>query len=297
MEILPPQKIRGKPLDLDKTIAIVGAKESGKSCYLGALWTSLNNNLVQELWYNSGRRYKDGRDLPFKIEDIKELLGQVNDGVPEGFVNDDEEILEKYLSHRSARFTMKDEISNGKFPDGEGGFPFNLFARPKTRRFLDSYMEKLATTDLEKRKLLMATASVDTNLEFSLEFVATVEEIKPIIFGLIQHSVKSKRKVRVTFRTMDLPGEDVTSTLDKISGKNFPSKCVEELLNNVKAREQMFGAAVEYNLELLSVADNVLYIVDSDKFTSHGEVTQREAASYVRLANSISKLDGAKIKM
>ena len=79
--------------------------------------------------------------LPFKIEDIKELLGQVNDGVPEGFVNDDEEILEKYLSHRSARFTMKDEISNGKFPDGEGGLA-------KTRRFLDSYMEKLATTDL-----------------------------------------------------------------------------------------------------------------------------------------------------
>ena len=58
----------------------------------------------------------------------------------------------------------------------------------------------------------------------------------------------------------------------------------------------MFGAAVEYNLELLSVADNVLYIVDSDKFTSHGEVTQREAASYVRLANSISKLEGSKIK-
>ena len=95
---------------------------------------------------------------------------------------------------------------------------------------------------------------------------------------------------------MDLPGEDVTSTLDKISGKNFTSKSVAELLHKVKAREQMFGAAVEYNLELLSVADNVLYIVDSDKFTSHGEVTQREAASYVRLANSISKLEGSKIK-
>ena len=139
----------------------------------------------------------------------------------------------------------------------------------------------------------MATASVDTNLEFSLEFVATVEEIKP--FGSHSTFCKIKRKVRV-IRTMDLPGEDVTSTLDKISGKNFTSKSVEELLHKVKAREQMFGAAVEYNLELLSVADNVLYIVDSDKFTSHGEVTQREAASYVRLANSISKLDGAKIK-
>ena len=61
----------------------------------------------------------------------------------------------------------------------------------------------------------MAT-SVDTNLQFSLEFVAQIEESKPLFFGIIQHSVKSVRKVNVTFRTMDLPGEDVTSTLDKI---------------------------------------------------------------------------------
>ena len=60
---------------------------------------------------------------------------------------------------------------------------------------------------------------------------------------------------------MDLPGEDVTSTLDKISGKNFTSRSVDELLYKVKRNQQKFGAAVEYNLELLSVADNVLYIV------------------------------------
>ena len=296
LKILPPQRVVGKTLDLDKTIAIVGAKESGKSCYLGALWTSLNNNLVQELWYNSGERYNDGRDLPFPTKDIEELLQQVNDGTPPGYHSDKEEILQEYLKHRSAKYTMKEEIESGTFPNGEGGFPFTLSAEPKTRRFLDGYMEKLASTDIEKRKLLMATASVDTNLQFSLEFVAEIEESKPLFFGIIQHSVKSVRKVNVTFRTMDLPGEDVTSTLDKISGKNFTSRSVDELLYKVKRNQQKFGAAVEYNLELLSVADNVLYIVDADKFTSHGGVTQREVESYVRLANNISGLEGSKVK-
>ena len=68
-----PQRVVGKTLDLDKTIAIVGAKESGKSCYLGALWTSLNNNLVQELWYNSGERYNDG-EFTFSNEGYRRVV-------------------------------------------------------------------------------------------------------------------------------------------------------------------------------------------------------------------------------
>jgi hypothetical protein len=133
------------------------------------------------------------------------------------------------------------------------------------------------------------------DLQFSLEFVAEIRATKSIIFGLIQHSKNSIRKVITTFRTMDLPGEDVTTTLDRISGKDFTSRSVDELLKGIRSREQLFGAAVEYNLELLSVADDVLYIVDSDSFTEGGGNTPREVSSYLRLADSISRLEGSKI--
>jgi hypothetical protein len=303
IKILSPQKLRGKKtLNLDKTIAIVGASESGKSCYLGALWTALNNNVVQELWYNSGDRYLspgDDRSLPFPIDNIKRLISETS-GENDSPFDDEIDYLKNYLSHRSAKFSMKEERSKGVFPSSGEGFPFTLTAKPETRRFLDNYMDRLANKDSEKRQLLVATIGVDRNsdmkdLQFSLEFVAEIRATKSIIFGLIQHSKNSIRKVITTFRTMDLPGEDVTTTLDRISGKDFTSRSVDELLKGIRSREQLFGAAVEYNLELLSVADDVLYIVDSDSFTEGGGNTPREVSSYLRLADSISRLEGSKI--
>ena len=89
-------------------------------------------------------------NLPFPTKDIEELLQQVNDGTPPGYHSDKEEILQEYLKHRSAKYTMKEEIESGTFPNGEGGSHSLCLPNQKQGGFLDGYMEKLASTDIER---------------------------------------------------------------------------------------------------------------------------------------------------
>lgn len=278
---------------LERIVAVIGSPASGKSCYLGGLWTLLRDPISRELWYGSAKYIDDERDLPFAVEDIKKLLKSTEIGGINPFATDEKTLLKAYLAHRSADFTMKVERDTGVLPETSTPFPFEVTARPQTRRFLDEYMSRLGNDDLEQRKNLVPTIEVNTDLEIKLEFCAEVESKQSMLFGLFTSSKRKNQKVKTSFRTLDLPGEDYRATLDRLDGIEVTSNSMEEMLARIDSWDDDGKEAVQYIVKLIGTSHDVLLLIDSDSFTSKNSTARNEVNAFIRLSDQIASLEGA----
>ena len=278
---------------LERIVAVIGSPASGKSCYLGGLWTLLRDPISRELWYGSAKYIDDERDLPFAVEDIKKLLDSTESDGINPFETDEKTLLKAYLAHRSADFTMKIERDTGVLPETSTPFPFEVTARPQTRRFLDEYMSRLGNDDLEQRKNLVPTILVNTDLEIKLEFCAEVESKQSMLFGLFTSSKRKNQKVKTSFRTLDLPGEDYRATLDRLDGIEVTSNSMEEMLARIDSWDDDGKEAVQYIVKLIGTSHDVLLLIDSDSFTSKKSTARNEVNAFIRLSDQIASLEGA----
>ena len=291
LKILDPTSAKiSEKVALERIVAVIGPSTSGKSCYLGGLWTLLRDPISRELWYGSAKYIGNERSFPFAVDDIKKLLGINN-------MSSDEDVLEQYLNHRSANFTMAEERNSGVLPQVNTPFPFEVTAKPSTRRLLDDYMNQLANEDIEKRKNVERTVSLNKDIEINLEFCAEVQSQKSIIFGLFNVTKSKNRKVKTSFHTLDIPGEDYTATLDRLDGMDIKSDSLDEMLARISTwKEKRIRGAVHYIVNLIGMSDDILLLIDSDKFTSKNSTSRTEVSAFIRLADHISSLEGAKTK-
>ena len=277
---------------LERIVAVIGSPASGKSCFLGGLWTLLRDPISRELWYGSAKYIDDERDLPFAVEDIKNLLNSTRIG-GNPLATDEKTLLKAYLAHRSADFTMKVERDAGVLPETSTSFPFEVTARPQTRRFLDEYMSRLGNDDIEQRKNLVPTIKVNTDLEIKLEFCAEVESKQSMLFGLFTSSKIKNQRVKTSFRTLDLPGEDYRATLDRLDGIEVTSNSMEEMLARIGSWDDDGKEAVQYIVKLIGTSHDVLLLIDSDSFTSKNSTARNEVNAFIRLSDQIASLEGA----
>ena len=294
LKILDPtsEKISEKVV-LERIVAVIGSPASGKSCYLGGLWTLLRDPISRELWYGSAKYLYDDRNLPFAVHDIERLLASTDEGSPSLHI-DEKDTLQRYLAHRSADFTMQKERDSGILPPTSTPFPFEVTAKPQTRRFLNEYMSRLGNDDLEQRKNLVPTVDVNTDLEIKLEFCAEVESKRSILFGLFESTKIMNQKVKTSFRTLDMPGEDYRATLDRLDGMEMTSNSLEEMLARIDAwRNEEDKKFVDYVVKLIGYSHDVLLLIDSDSFTSRNSTERSEVNAFIRLSDQIAGLKGA----
>tara|TARA_B110001452_G_scaffold143587_1_gene119372 strand:+ start:11133 stop:13598 length:2466 start_codon:yes stop_codon:yes gene_type:complete len=294
LKILDPtsEKISEKVV-LERIVAVIGSPASGKSCYLGGLWTLLRDPISRELWYGSAKYLNDDRNLPFAVQDIQKLLASTENG-NSSFPIDEKDLLQSYLAHRSADFTMLKERESGVLPPTSTPFPFEVTAKPQTRRFLNEYMSRLGNDDLEQRKNLVPTVDVNTDLEIKLEFCAEVESERSILFGLFKSSKRTNQKVKTSFRTLDMPGEDYRATLDRLDGMELTSNSLDEMLARILSwGDEDARDAVEYVVKLIGYSHDVLLLIDSDSFTSRNSTARNEVNAFIRLSDQIAGLKGA----
>jgi|GEM_PF-5237823 len=294
LKILDPTtaKVSDK-VALERIVAVIGSPASGKSCYLGGLWTLLRDPISRELWYGSAKYLNDERALPFAVTDIAKLLSSAETPF-RGIEPDEKELLNRYLEHRSANYTMKEERDAGILPETSTPFPFEVTAKPQTRRFLDEYMSRLGNDDLAQRKNLVPTVNVNTDLEIKLEFCAEVESKRSVLFGLFTSSKRKDLKVKTSFRTLDMPGEDYRATLDRLDGMEMKSNSLEEMLARIRAwKDDDARDAVEYVVKLIGYSHDILLLIDSDSFTSRNSTARNEVNAFIRLSDQIANLEGA----
>ena len=295
LKILDPREGNtAKGVELQRKIAIIGSPASGKSCYLGSLWTLLKDPIPRDLWYGTAKYLsEDHRHPPFSTKDIAELLGLEGSN---GFV-DEKDLIRLFREHRSVEFTMEDEIKKGIIPDQNGIFPFLVTAKPETRRFLDAFMEQIGKNDRDARRVLRPTTEVEIDLSFNLEFFAEVRSKSSILFGNYSKVKHLTAKVSTTFRTLDLPGEDFRATLDRIEGLPITSSSLDNMIRKLEKNGSKFGKHVEYIVKLIGKSDDVLLLVDADTFT-HGvdHSTRNEVIAMLQIAENLGKLDGSSIR-
>ena len=253
----------------------------------------LRDPISRELWYGSAKYLYDDRNLPFAVHDIERLLASTDESSPSLHI-DEKDTLQRYLAHRSADFTMQKERDSGILPPTSTPFPFEVTAKPQTRRFLNEYMSRLGNDDLEQRKNLVPTVDVNTDLEIKLEFCAEVESKRSILFGLFESTKIMNQKVKTSFRTLDMPGEDYRATLDRLDGMEMTSNSLDEMLARIDAwRNEDDKKFVDYVVKLIGYSHDVLLLIDSDSFTSRNSTERSEVNAFIRLSDQIAGLKGA----
>jgi hypothetical protein len=114
-----------------------------------------------------------------------------------------------------------------------------------------------------------------------------------MLFGLFTSSKRKNQKVKTSFRTLDLPGEDYRATLDRLDGIEVTSNSMEEMLARIGSWDDDGKEAVQYIVKLIGTSHDVLLLIDSDSFTSKNSTARNEVNAFIRLSDQIARLEGA----
>ena len=292
--LVPDSKNQSHRLKFERVVAVVGASSSGKSCFLGSLWTLLTDPVSRDLWYGNAPYLTDAsRSPPFLMSDVISLLN-IPGGI--GTHNDDDKVslLRELLSHRGMNASMTQEIRQGILPQSDSVFPFSVTSPPKVRRFLDQYSNCLAEPDREKRKVLNPTVDVTKDLAIQLEFTAEVQSTQSVYFGLKADESISERPVRYSIRTLDMKGEHFRDAVDTLAGRDIKSKSIGELLAVMRKNPAKYDTATQVVTRLITQASDILLILDSNDFTGQDRKSANEALSFMRLVDDLAAVPGVK---
>ena len=286
--------------DLSTTVAVLGFNDAGKTSFFSALWTLLDRSITKNLWYGSAKYLHDDRAIPFNTVDLKDILLEAADSTTARLIEgmEPKEVLKKYLSHRSAKISMKEEFEANRLPDPILGFPFVAEPKKQTKDFLNHYTKPLFFKERSKRQLPDATAKVSDLLEIFITFNAEMEETYPTWFGLREKTRTFSSIVRNRILSMDVPGEEVRLAVNHMSGQDIKSTDINSLLYSID-RHPEFGKhrhAIRYVVEMTARFKHVIFMVDASEFTSTAEDGKNPVGAYLLLANRLAKLRGSSLK-
>ena len=182
----PDEKKIEETIELKSDVTILGFMDAGKTSYLGALWLLLDNKLTKELWYGTAKFLTDEeRKINFSVEEIRELIDEPLDETAKNLVNSDNEIdsLRRYLKHREAKTTLRNQFENGLLKDRNKGFPFIVKTDTGTRDFLNEFIKPLSNSNRNERQKPTATKEFSDDLNLTLQFNAEMIQESYQFFG------------------------------------------------------------------------------------------------------------------
>ena len=186
----------------------------------------LRNNTISQLWYETAP-YLENNNIkpPYAIEDIKKLLKK-EDGELDAlsYIND-------FLEHRGYQHTCKKAIEEGKLPnpDGASFSPIIAEAEYFSREHLDAYSRSLSSSESKNRGYLGRTSDYKENIKLRLNFVANIKKERVNFAGIRVKKNIEKIPINLIISTEDIPGEDFTSTVEQLGGKEVNKiKCFHD---------------------------------------------------------------------
>lgn len=286
---------------VDSDVAILGFKGAGKTSYLAALWMLLNHKITRELWYGSYGPLYDQRPLSFAIQDVKDILKEPLGEADRRMLDheDEKQILQQFLSHRAAKFSMKDEFRTNKLPHPMA-FPFIPSTPRDTKQFLESFSSKLSERERMSRSIPKSTSAVSKQLTVGLGFAAELHESYPTFFGLLKKQRSYNTHVEKRIRCLDVPGEEVERAVQFMEGQIFKSKSIANVLKNIEDRPnqswQRHKEAIRYIVEMTAKFEHVVFLIDADEFTNPDKAGSSPVGAYLLLADQLAHLSGSSLR-
>lgn len=284
-----------RTLALNMNVGILGARKSGKSCYIGSLWTMLSNNTTAQLWYGNARYLKEaGLSPPFAMGDIIQLLN--GEGSPEEY------LIEEFRKHRGYEFTCKELIEEGRLStSGDSRIPFVAEAEPLFRKELNDYSKRLSNPDSSSRTLLDATETqLPDGISLRIEFTGDITRNRTTFLGQTKSQQLSRIPMRLAISTTDVTGEDFNFTMQNLAQREITSSTVAEVKTNVhKLYSNSPNTQNILNiLDVITNSDSLIYLMDGDELTKgkYQSEHEEELSGLLGLVNELSNLPDFKMK-
>ena len=262
VRILERRSVSGEVKEFTAGIPIFGLSQSGKSTFLTALWTIVQDPLARDLWW-----WKEG---------IEERIESLNKVELEELLEKDEptEEVEDLLRYRSSMHTCSQWRDRGELPSSESVFPFMARATGQAEKDLNEFKNIVNNFNEEKRDLLDVTI-VQSDIELSFQFDARIRTESRDFFPIPVRVGEEDSRVRVNIQTFDHPGETFRDAVDLlrdligykvledfIAGRKLPDDIQEQ--HGIGRHQSDRGSKTQSAAKHILQAKSMIFIVNCD---------------------------------